>query len=241
MAKKRKSSKCPEPFNTLIDIAAGITMNAVANHMEKKYNYRKKGKINPYKVSAWGLGTGKMNSTEDILRTGAFLGAMGSFDVEADEPPSYRPYVPEDPVFSEIRQTKVNDNRYAWRLNCEDGSEYGIYPHNYETKAAYNEALRAAKNLHNIQKDSSSDINQSDDAPAKLTSTENKYIYCRVSRLDNGLNQYFISEGNNIKVGDTVTVPTDTGTTTGIVVEIKLCTSVEAPQPLEDTKHIIMD
>ena len=50
MAKRRrsskKSSKCPEPFNTLIDIAAGLTMGAVANHMEKKYNYSKKGKIN---------------------------------------------------------------------------------------------------------------------------------------------------------------------------------------------------
>lgn len=41
---KRKSSKCPEPFNTLIDIAAGVTMGAVADHMEKKYHYSAKAK-----------------------------------------------------------------------------------------------------------------------------------------------------------------------------------------------------
>ena len=34
--KSRKSSKCPEPLNTLIDIAGGIAMGAVASHMEKK-------------------------------------------------------------------------------------------------------------------------------------------------------------------------------------------------------------
>lgn len=134
MAKRRKnkkSSKCPEPFNTLIDIAGGIAMGAVASHMEKKYNYSKKGKVNPYAVSAMGIASGRMKSTEDILRTGAILGAMGSFDVEADEAPSYRPYVPEDPVFRDIRETRVNDNRYAWRLNCEDGSSYGISPYDY--------------------------------------------------------------------------------------------------------------
>ena len=83
MAKRRKykkSSKCPEPFNTLLDIAGGIAMNAIANKMEKKHHYSQKGKINPYKVSAFKIGTGGFNSTEDIVRTGAFLGAIGSFD-----------------------------------------------------------------------------------------------------------------------------------------------------------------
>ena len=37
MAKKRrkKSSICPEPINFLIDLAAGATMNAIANKMEE--------------------------------------------------------------------------------------------------------------------------------------------------------------------------------------------------------------
>ena len=37
------------------------------------------------------------------------------------------------------------DNRYAWRLNCEDGSAYGIDPNDYETRDEYNEALSREK------------------------------------------------------------------------------------------------
>ena len=61
MAKKRKykkkSSKCPEPFNTIIDIVGGLAMGAIADRMEKKYHYSKKGKINPYAASAIGIAT----------------------------------------------------------------------------------------------------------------------------------------------------------------------------------------
>lgn len=143
--KKKKSSKCPEPFNTLIDIAAGLTMGAIADHMEKKYHYTKKGKINPYAVSAFGLASGRMNSTEDILRTGAFLGAMGSFDVDTSDPDAQHSYILDDPIFYDIPEAKVNDNRYAWRLNCEDGSEYGIFPEDYETREEYHSAIHREK------------------------------------------------------------------------------------------------
>ena len=219
MAKRRrsskKSSKCPEPFNTLIDIAAGLTMGAVANHMEKKYNYSKKGKINPYAVSAAKMAAGRMNSTEDIIRTGAVLGAMGSFDVEADDIPTYKPYVPEDPVFSQIRETKVNDNRYAWRLNCEDGSAYGVSPYDYETRAAYNQALA------NARKDiSGAEVASAPEVTEATPVAQQKYQCVRVSRLDNGANQYYLAGDNPVKIGDTVTVPTETGTAKGIVIGI---------------------
>lgn len=143
--RKKKSSKCPEPFNTLIDLAAGLTMGAIADHMEKKYHYTKKGKINPYAVSAFGLASGRMKSTEDILRTGAFLGAMGSFDVDTSDPDAPHSYILDDPIFYDIPEAKVNDNRYAWRLNCEDGSEYGIYAEDYETREEYHDAIHREK------------------------------------------------------------------------------------------------
>lgn len=121
MARRRrgskKSSKCPEPFNTLIDIAAGLTMGAVANHMEKKYHYSKKGKINPYAVSAAKMAAGRMNSTEDILRTGAVLGAMGSFDVEEDDIPSYKPCRRREPHGKNNLPcgfSLTEDLRYSW-------------------------------------------------------------------------------------------------------------------------------
>ena len=233
MAKRRrsskKSSKCPEPFNTLIDIAAGLTMGAVANHMEKKYHYSKKGKINPYAVSAAKMVAGRMNSTEDILRTGAALGAMGSFDVEADDIHSHKAYIPDDPIFSQIRETKVNDNRYAWRLNCEDGSAYGVSPYDYETRAAYNQALADAR------KDiSGGEVASAPEAVEVAPEAQKQYRYVRVSRLDNGDNQYFLANDIPVKVGDTVTVPTESGTTQAIVLAVEAHSPESAPVPLAD-------
>ncbi|MCD8324716.1 MAG: hypothetical protein LUC32_07205 [Clostridiales bacterium] len=133
---KKKSSKCPEPFNTMIDLAAGLTMAAIASSKEKKHNYSARGKINPYAASAIGMATGRIKNTEDIIRTGAILGAMGSFDNDD---------VCDDPLLSTGSFVHTNDNRYAWRLNCEDGSDYGIFPEDYETREEYNEALHNEK------------------------------------------------------------------------------------------------
>lgn len=134
--KRKKSSKCPEPFNTMIDIAAGLTMAAIASSKEKKHNYSARGKRNPYAVSAVGMATGRIKNTEDIIRTGAILGAMGSFDDDD---------VCDAPLFSTGSFVYTNDNCYAWRLNCEDGSDYGISPEDYETRDEYNEALHNKK------------------------------------------------------------------------------------------------
>lgn len=76
----------------------------------------------------WGL----IKDTEDLLRFGGVLGAMGAFD---DDEGFYKPI----------------DNTYAWRLNCEDGSAYGVAPEDYETRDAYNEALYLAKNMDDAE------------------------------------------------------------------------------------------
>lgn len=234
--KSRKSSKCPEPLNTLIDIAGGIAMGAVASHMEKKYNYSKKGKINPYAVSAMGIASGRMKSTEDILRTGAVLGAMGSFDVEADEVPVHRHYVPEDPVFREIRETRVNDNRYAWRLNCEDGSAYGISPYDYETRDDYNAAIARTKAGRSEDTPESESVCPSAEAPK---SNNAHLLFLRVSRLDNGANQHYRTDDGTIKVGDVVTVPTEFGDASGIVIAVERYSTENAPPAVDETPWVL--
>lgn len=135
-SKRKKSSKCPEPLNSMIDLAAGLTMAAIASNKEKKHNYSARGKINPYAAIAVGMATGRIKNTEDIIRTGAILGAMGSFDDDD---------TCDDPLISTGSFIHTNDNRYAWRLNCEDGSAYGISPEDYETREEYNEALHNEK------------------------------------------------------------------------------------------------
>lgn len=130
MAKRRKSnkksSKCPEPFNTLIDLAAAATLDYIAYKRRQK-NGGKRGKIDPYAAAGIAMGTGHLNSTEDVIMLGGLLGVMGAFD---DDSNSY---------------TMPHDNRYAWRLNCEDGSAYGVYPEDYETRSEFHNALSKEK------------------------------------------------------------------------------------------------
>ena len=211
MAKRRKykkSSKCPEPFNTLLDIAGGIAMNAIANKMEKKHHYSQKGKINPYKVSAFKIGTGGFNSTEDIVRTGAFLGAIGSFDAEEDTSYPKQKMInvtPEDPIFNQIKYSSAINNKYAWRLNCQDGSEYGVDPYDYETRDEYNEALEEAK-AYSTNDDYVNDDLEEEIHENKTIVSNSPYVLCRLSLLSNGQNIYAIPNEMPLKVGDRVNV-----------------------------------
>ena len=55
-------------------------------------------------------------------------------------------------VFVEDDNEKVKPsvrqgNQYRWRLHCEDGSKYGIFPEDYETADDYEEAIENAKKL----------------------------------------------------------------------------------------------
>ncbi|MCD8308856.1 MAG: hypothetical protein LUD19_03290 [Clostridia bacterium] len=107
--KRKKSGKCPESLNTMIDLAADLTMTAIASSQEKKHNYSARGKINPYAATAVGMATGRIKNTEDIIRTGAILGAMESFDDDD---------TCDDPLLFTDSFIHTNDNRYAWWLNC---------------------------------------------------------------------------------------------------------------------------
>ena len=211
-------------------------MSAVADHMEKKYHYSKKGKINPYKVSAVGIASGRMKSTKDIIRTGAVLGALGSFDVDEEGVSDKRM----NKSVSELDKGIVSSptrNRYAWRLNCEDGTEYGIDPRDYETREAYHEAVNKAKGVTPDSK-AKSNVEQTLDSTTTDICTNEAFVYCRVSRLDNGVNQFFIIEGTLPKVGDTITVPAEKGETKAIVIGIAEYSSEHAPVPPERTLRI---
>lgn len=232
MAKKRKkgSSFGLGILDGLIDLAGGAAMNAVANHMERKYHYSAKGKINPYRVSAIGVASGRMKTTRDIMRAGAFLGAKGSFNVTTDPPGSdphenelYEDYffVSEDPLLNAIADTVENDNRYAWRLNCEDGSEYGIYPEAYETREEYNLALDEAR-TYDDQYVNDPEVSISNDSIHPLKNqNETMEAYCLVSRLDNGKTEgHWISQ-RHINVGDIVEISVEAGVVRGVVISIK--------------------
>jgi hypothetical protein len=197
---KRKSSKCPEPINTLIDLSAALTLDYMRSKQRKK-NGAKKNKIDPYAATGVAMGMGKLKSTEDILQFGGILGAMGAFD---DEPSCQY-----NNIGTNIQ--KQRDNRYAWRLNCEDGSGYGIAPEDYETKAMYDCALQKAKA-----------------AP--------HFIYCRVSCLKSGANIYCRTENETWKVGDRVPImKPDRESEDAIILTVEHYTRETVPIPLEET------
>ena len=233
--KYKRSSKCPEPFNTLIDIAGGIAMNAIANKMEGKYHYSKKGKINPYKVSAFKIGTCGFRSTEDIVKTGGFIGAKGSFDVESDTPSPKRKMinvVPEDSIFNQIKYSSTINNKYAWRLNCENCSEYDVDPCDYETRAEYNKALEEAKKSYGSDEfyEETDEKNTLADVPPV---SNTPFVLYRVSLLSNGINLYAVSNDQLQKIGDRVLVLYDSTEEEGIVIAVEPHTTNSAPREIK--------
>lgn len=245
MAKRRKSSrkssKCPEPFNTLIDIAAGLTMHAIADKMEKKHNYHKRGVPNPYRASAYGLTMGKLNKTEDIIKLGGFMGAMGAFDDDY-VPPEQRLYHPDTSwEFDDVgdNYSQSNDNRYAWRLNCEDGSEYGIDPEDYETRDEYNEALSDAKLIYEDEEfdaDESMEVFSPYQEPQQAAE---KFILCRVSILKSGENRYFLCDIEGVVIGNMVVIPVNDNEEKGVVLSVEHHTRITAPCNPDELQHII--
>lgn len=144
MAKRRKKSNKRERIpviDFLLDMAQAATLDYIAYKRRQKRG-NKRTKIDPYEATGMAMGMGLIDDTEDLIRFGGMLGAMGAFD--PDEPDevyqsSYAGSHDSNPFYA------PKDNKYAWRLNCEDGSEYGISPEDYETRYEYHEALHREK------------------------------------------------------------------------------------------------
>ena len=87
----------------------------------------KNGKPDPYKAAGMAAGMGNF-SLSDRARLGAMLGSQGAFDKDTGN-----------------HYSGVIDN--SWRDFCEDASEYGIDPEDYETEEEYEAViLEAAEN-----------------------------------------------------------------------------------------------
>lgn len=110
-----------------------MTLDYLAAKRRQKNGTKRSKKIDPYAATGAAMGMGLIKDTDDIIKFGGVLGAMGAFDSADDLPISTAAYM------------APRDNRYAWRLNCEDGSAYGIDPNDYETRDEYNEALSREK------------------------------------------------------------------------------------------------
>lgn len=150
MAKKRtsrNSSKCPEPFNTLIDIAGAATLHAYVKHKVKRDYARGEGETSA-KAAAMVFGAGALRrGSAGILNLGGLTGlnsALKEIEKEQSSVPVEKPFI--DRVSSTSTPVSVKTvPKYTWRQHCEDGAPYGISPDDYETADEYDEALQTAK------------------------------------------------------------------------------------------------
>lgn len=144
MARRKKKSSKRERIpviDFLLDMAQAASLDYIAYKRRQKRG-NKQSKIDPYEATGIAMGMGLIDDTEDLIRFGGMLGAMGAFDPDEPDEVYQSSYVGShdtNPFYA------PKNNKYAWRLNCEDGSEYGISPEDYETRDEYHEALHQEK------------------------------------------------------------------------------------------------
>lgn len=233
--KKYKSSKCPEPLNTLIDIAGAAALGAYTRHKILSDYKRGQGESS-VKAAMLVHGAGAMRRGSDgLVSLGGVYGINSALEeIERQErKPTVRHYVDEPDI--PIAPITSNNNRYAWRLNCEDGSEYGISPYDYETRPEYNAALNRARGGKHDEPYRAAEEEPQDD---KTAGTLDTYCLCRVSRLDNGQNAYFLTD-EKYPIGCQVIIPTEGGAAIGVVLSYEEHTEVTIPVSPEDLLSII--
>lgn len=251
MAKRsRKSSRRERVpvIDFLIDMAGVAALNYFSYRRREKSGRKRSHKIDPYEATGIAMSMGRLNDTEDLIQLGGILGAMGAFDSDVSEK-------------SYPHHAKPRSNRYAWRLNCEDGSAYGISPENYETREEYHRALKQKRDLcanNGLQAEKTADSNtrdgttavqQKEDAPSSDAQSVpacedlfedddlHVFIYCEVA-TKSGVD-YYRTEDRSIQKGDKVIVRESTGNTTGTVLSVEHHMRFSVPKAVAETKTIL--
>ena len=151
MARRRRSykrsSKCPEPINTLLDIAGAATLGLYVKHKVKKDFQNGCGEESA-KAAAAVFGMGSMRGgSRGIIHFGGLVGLNSAlknierqkYVVSTTDQPPVIPLI-------EKKQSIINPVKPGlWREYCEDGAPYGISPNDYSCADDYNDALINAK------------------------------------------------------------------------------------------------
>lgn len=233
MAKRRKKSKCPEPLNTMLDLAGAAALGAYTRHKILKDYERGEGE-EAAKAAMLVHGAGALRHGSDgLISLGGLYGVNSA--LKAFEKQERCEMTGEKAAIAEpaMPVSSKSHNYYAWRLNCEDGSAYGISPDDYETKADYNAALAHARMRYPEESHCPSPPASTQEPPAVIA-----YRLCRVSRLDNGQNTYYLAD-TQYTVGSRVTLRTEAGTATGIVLSYEEHSETTMPVSPENLPWII--
>ncbi len=198
--------------------------------------------------------------TSEMVSFGALFGLLRAVKaMQREEEAKKLPTYTDDTLLYRTYNQTI-DNRYAWRLNCEDGSEFGVEPENYETRQEYHDALRrareAAAKFSGPEADGACDTLDGADEPCKKGAFDpseasalcgkpaspaptEMVCLCRVSLLGSGKTRLFRTNDPGLRCGKIVSVPDGDGTDTGVVVSVTLSSIGKLEQPLESIKEII--
>ena len=92
---------------------------------------------------------GKLTGFETAMRDAYQWESFRHFaeDEEKNDRPAFNSNVHSSYVDSSdaLQPSQEDEDKYEWRDYCEDGSDYDIYPEDYETEEEYMEALQEAK------------------------------------------------------------------------------------------------
>lgn len=212
MAKRknyRRSSKCPEPLNTMIDIAGAVTMGLVSRSMVKKDIKKGQGRES-VAAARMVFGAGSLRrGGEGLMNLGGLMGVESAVRSAEREAQRKHSYVEEDPLIADLER----------RINTPQ------IHHSSAAKSTYIQTTPAEK----ISTSASAEVIEVD---------EETYIFCRVSRLDNGSNGYYLADHDYI-IGSTVQVEKEDGFALGVILTVEKHSLETAPIAPENAKRIV--
>lgn len=163
MAKRRRnSSKCPEPLNTMIDILGAVALGAYTRHKIKE-DYRSGHGEESVKAAMMVYGSGALrNGSRGIISLGGLHGLKKGIDdinrMERNQAASISTAstthsIPDEEILGSVRKPTKSPQNNLWRMHCEDGSMYGVNPDDYNSADEYEQALLDAKSGPSDQDD----------------------------------------------------------------------------------------
>lgn len=189
MAKRRysrKSSKCPEPINTLLDIAGAATLGLYAKHKIRKDFENGCGEESA-KAAAMVFGMGSMRrGSQGTINLGGLIGLNSALkELENKQSTSNDTYYTPSRFVSPIEKAPAVSHQVPaglWRKHCEDGSSYGLDPETFENADDYEDALKAAKEAGGCRKEKLLRIQSNDIQQSTMEKESRKYSwrkYCQ--------------------------------------------------------------
>ena len=147
----KKSTKCPEPLNTLVDLAGAATLGAIVRAQIKR-DYRNGQGDESVKAAAMVFGAGSLRrGSEGIINLGGLMGLNSALrSIKRDQSIRRNQTVAQKPPDQDAHSSAETRNnpftrKNVWRDYCEDGSAYGIDPKSFDSPDDYCEALTKAK------------------------------------------------------------------------------------------------